>query len=65
MLARDLFTETLLKQLPKNVVEIEYTKDAENYIVTEENDDDVPKTEALVQPTDVIDLISDDEDGRD
>lgn len=39
-LARDLLTESLMKRLPKNVSEIEFTKDHENFKISKVDDPD-------------------------
>lgn len=39
-LARDLFTEKLLKELPNNVSEIEFKEDHEHYKITKVDDPD-------------------------
>lgn len=89
-MARDIFTEKLLEQLPKNVSEIEFKEDHKNFKITkvdepdsdneDENDEsnvggsdtagkksiDSVKQEDYVivtsENSDVIDLISDDEE---
>ncbi|KAI9470496.1 MAG: hypothetical protein EXX96DRAFT_584533 [Benjaminiella poitrasii] len=75
LLVRDELTEKLLKELPKNVAEIEYTQDHSQYKIIqlddpdsdEEEDSDIKKsTEVIVAVNttnmDVIDLISDDDE---
>lgn len=39
-LARDLLTQSLMKKLPKNVSEIEFTKDHEHYKISKVDDPD-------------------------
>ncbi|KAI7898458.1 uncharacterized protein BX663DRAFT_524787 [Cokeromyces recurvatus] len=65
-LARDALTEKLLKELPKNVVEIEYTQDHTQYKMTQLDDLDSDDNEQTIKKStadiNVIDLISDDEE---
>jgi hypothetical protein len=73
-LRRDLMMESLLKELRKNVLEIEYTENHSHFKITKMDDPDPNdesdtddkdniKYEKAIEPTvDVIDLISDDED---
>lgn len=75
-LARDLFTEKLLTELPKHATEIEYTKNTSSYSITKVDDVDdgedsgdeeqpmkieTPPVKPPEKTVDVIDLISDDE----
>lgn len=73
-LRRDLMMESLLQELRKNVAEIEYFTDHKHFKITKADDSDTddegdPETksikyEKVAEPNgDIIDLISDDEDG--